>query len=361
MRAARQLTSRAPWLPRPPPATQTLLSWNADIAQSALKRFHAVVGEELKAQGGYLVEAVDGLFLAAFLRPFKAISWALECNDLMIKQAWPDELLTHELCEELVISSPTRNGDMLNMVVFRGPRLKTGVDTGQVLGEVHAMTGRMTYRGKVMNRAARIASTASTGQVLCSADTWELAQARDAAALGTGKITSSSLGQFRLKGVADRIEIMHCRKAASAGERQRRASTLMVHCGGEGWNLNVDGHGFSLLAGGNGASNGNGAGAGLRAAPAALKEGPLQVAEGDEGEEDDDGGLEASDDEDAAARGVAFAATPTKPPQVPQQQHQQQRPAAVPADAAAVVSPDEVVVMSNNPVADGALEGDSHP
>jgi hypothetical protein len=35
----------------------------------------------------------------------------------------------------------------------------------QVLGEVHAMTGRMTYRGKVMNRAARIASTASTGQV----------------------------------------------------------------------------------------------------------------------------------------------------------------------------------------------------
>jgi hypothetical protein len=30
-----------------------------------------------------------------------------------------------------------------------GLRLKTGVDSGQVLGEVHAMTGRMTYRGKV--------------------------------------------------------------------------------------------------------------------------------------------------------------------------------------------------------------------
>ncbi len=41
------------------------------------------------------------------------------------------------------------------------------------------MTGRMTYRGKVMNRAARIASTASTGQVLCSSDSWQLAMTAD--------------------------------------------------------------------------------------------------------------------------------------------------------------------------------------
>ena len=68
---------------------------------------------------------------------------------------------------------------VINTVVFRGLRLKTGVDTGQVLGEVHAMTGRMTYRGKVMNRAARIASTASTGQVLCSSDSWQLAMSAD--------------------------------------------------------------------------------------------------------------------------------------------------------------------------------------
>lgn len=65
---------------------QTLLSWNADIAQAALKLFHSVVGEELKARHGYLVEAVDGLFLAAFLKPLNAVMWALECNDLMLKQ-----------------------------------------------------------------------------------------------------------------------------------------------------------------------------------------------------------------------------------------------------------------------------------
>ncbi|MEW5301527.1 MAG: hypothetical protein WDW36_004384 [Sanguina aurantia] len=196
---------------------QTLLSWNADCAQVALQIFHNLVGEELKKRRGYLVEAVDGLFLAAFQRPADAILWALECNEDMIKQEWPEELLTHELCEELVISASTKEGDVVNTIVFRGLRLKTGVDTGQVLGEVHAMTGRMTYRGKVMNRAARVASTASTGQVLCSSDSWNLATSspEGESLMAANRVAGSSLGQFRLKGVAEKIEIHHCRKVAS--------------------------------------------------------------------------------------------------------------------------------------------------
>ena len=43
-------------------------------------------------------------------------------------------------------STPYKNGQVMNTVVFRGLRLKTGIDTGPVLGEVHAMTGRLTYR-----------------------------------------------------------------------------------------------------------------------------------------------------------------------------------------------------------------------
>lgn len=120
--------------------TQTLLSWNADLAQQALKTFHGVVGEELKhrnvgawgrgwargppecgrkpqaplhhapvihnppcphsllslshstspaAAQGYLVEAVDGLFLSAFQHPMDAILWALDCNEKMIRQVGP--------------------------------------------------------------------------------------------------------------------------------------------------------------------------------------------------------------------------------------------------------------------------------
>lgn len=35
----------------------------------------------------------------------------------------------------------------------------------QVLTEISPATGRMTFRGKVMNRAARIASKATSGKV----------------------------------------------------------------------------------------------------------------------------------------------------------------------------------------------------
>ncbi len=37
---------------------QTLLSWNADVAQQAIKIFHTVVGDELKRRKGYLVSMV---------------------------------------------------------------------------------------------------------------------------------------------------------------------------------------------------------------------------------------------------------------------------------------------------------------
>lgn len=47
----------------------------------------------------------------------------------------------------------------------RGLRFKSGLDCGDVLARVHTTTGRMTYRGRVMNRAARIAGLATAGQV----------------------------------------------------------------------------------------------------------------------------------------------------------------------------------------------------
>ena len=45
-----------------------------------------------------------------------------------------------------------------------------------------------------MNRAARVASTASTGQVLCSSETWQSAKTQV-----EKKVNATSLGQFRLK------------------------------------------------------------------------------------------------------------------------------------------------------------------
>ena len=47
----------------------------------------------------------------------------------------------------------------------QGLRIKVGVDIGRVSCSVHAALGRATYRGRVMNRAARVCGLCKSGQV----------------------------------------------------------------------------------------------------------------------------------------------------------------------------------------------------
>jgi class 3 adenylate cyclase len=50
-------------------------------------------------------------------------------------------------------------------LLFRGLRLKCGIDYGSVSCSVHATLCRPSYRGRVMNRSSRIAGLCKTGQV----------------------------------------------------------------------------------------------------------------------------------------------------------------------------------------------------
>jgi class 3 adenylate cyclase len=81
----------------------------------------------------------------------------------------PPELLAHDLGKEVIAdvgdNDPAGQPHGRNVFSFRGLRLKAGMDISRVKGSVHAITGKITYRGRVMNRAARIASTATVGQV----------------------------------------------------------------------------------------------------------------------------------------------------------------------------------------------------
>ena len=65
----------------------------------------------------------------------------------------------------------------------------------------------MAYRGKVMNRAARISAFATSGQVLCSGLAWNLGSKR---VLRKLQIRGSSVGEQTFKGVTDTMEIFHC-------------------------------------------------------------------------------------------------------------------------------------------------------
>ena len=48
-------------------------------------------------------EEQDGLILAAFPHPEGALRWCLSCQSAMVDQDWPEELLRHELGEEIRI------------------------------------------------------------------------------------------------------------------------------------------------------------------------------------------------------------------------------------------------------------------
>ncbi len=92
---------------------------------------------------------------------------ACVCVVMMSHQCRSEDLLSHELCEEVYVgttrqhdASATSDSRFLpqspykawrgGVLVHRGPRLKSGISFGPCLAALNTVTGRMAYRGKVM-------------------------------------------------------------------------------------------------------------------------------------------------------------------------------------------------------------------
>ncbi|GFR48852.1 hypothetical protein Agub_g10806, partial [Astrephomene gubernaculifera] len=180
----------------------TLLAWDEGVTREGLALLHACVAEAVHKWGGYLVAAGDEQIHVVFSAAADAVLWALSVHQSLMELEWPEALLDHELAEELVV------GDV---VVFRGLRVKSGVDVGHAVGEVNALTGRICYRGKVVSRAARVMQSASSNQVLASGEAWSSALSASAATLQLRGVVGDRLGPFKLRGVADRVDMVQIR------------------------------------------------------------------------------------------------------------------------------------------------------
>ncbi|KAG1667642.1 hypothetical protein FOA52_004669 [Chlamydomonas sp. UWO 241] len=150
----------------------TLQAWDRNQADVALNVYAAMSKQLLHDAGGYLVELTSsGLCLAAFCHPLGAIAWRAGLIEVMKHHQWGEELLGHDLCEEVLLHEPTSKGrptsPHTSRVLFRGPRIKIGIDVGKVQAEISPVTGRMTYRGRVMNRAARISGKLYVVRLQC--------------------------------------------------------------------------------------------------------------------------------------------------------------------------------------------------
>ncbi|KAG1667756.1 hypothetical protein FOA52_016195 [Chlamydomonas sp. UWO 241] len=146
------------------PCHKMLRAVRPELADLAASTFSTIVTACVHKHNGYVVEHDDGFCLSAFRTAIDAVQFCIDMKALMMTAPWPAELLEHELCEEVTEG---------NCVVMRGPRLKSGSDScTQVFTAINPSSGRMVYRGKVMNRAARIASKAASGVSLVSGNCW---------------------------------------------------------------------------------------------------------------------------------------------------------------------------------------------
>ncbi|GFH15062.1 guanylate cyclase domain-containing protein, partial [Haematococcus lacustris] len=172
-----------------------LKAWDASLAQECLALYQAtaqrlllhVAGLQLPA--GYLVSTADedGMVLAAFPSSLQCLHWALLTLTTCMDLDWPQALLDSVSGEEVVTErqSPTGSaasngtgptampleagarppGHCHTVRLLRGLRLKAGVDVGEVACDLTPANGRFNYRGRCLNRAARINGLALSGQV----------------------------------------------------------------------------------------------------------------------------------------------------------------------------------------------------
>lgn len=72
----------------------------------------------------------------------------------LLEVDWPEELLSHPLCEKLV---------MQGHVMFCGPRIKVGIAPGSVLQKVPSgLTGRADYFGRCSKAITHFTANAVT-------------------------------------------------------------------------------------------------------------------------------------------------------------------------------------------------------
>ncbi|KAJ9528957.1 hypothetical protein QJQ45_000519 [Haematococcus lacustris] len=188
-----------------------LKAWDASLAKECLALYQATAQRVLlyvsspQLPAGYLVSTADedGMVLAAFSSSLQCLHWALltltTCMDLDWPQALLDSLFGEEMMTEQQGSSYTTAADSTALAgssaallgqagcstvspshsvrLLRGLRLKAGVDVGEVACDLTPANGRFNYRGRCLNRAARINGLATSGQVWCSQTAWDHAQA----------------------------------------------------------------------------------------------------------------------------------------------------------------------------------------
>ena len=137
--------------------------WEANPGMPSAMRLHNnLLRRQLRFCGGYEVKTEGDAFMCSFPTALAAVWWALTVQVQLLHEAWPLELLE---CED---GKPLE--DSQGRLVARGLSVRMGIHCGSPVCEPDPITHRMDYFGPMVNRSARINSSAGGGQIMCSAE-----------------------------------------------------------------------------------------------------------------------------------------------------------------------------------------------
>ena len=255
----------------------TLMAWDEALTRQALDVFAAHAQQLALERNGYIVEMTSsGLCLASFSSPLDAVCWAKSLSHALKLADWNAALLQHELCEAIQANQflPFRKKDIVggerdeerefelpskyakgsrkqknkapvaiqdaqaSNYLLRGPRLKIGIDMGHTSSEISPCTGRLIYRGRVMNRASRISSMAPSGLCWCSLNAWQEAERQAGssdALLYDYEVQGWEVGSVELKGIAGQMSVVQFIHRGSIGSSDSNSQALAtcMHLAGQ--------------------------------------------------------------------------------------------------------------------------------
>ena len=137
--------------------------WEADpiAMQVALTLHNTIVRQCCADHYGYEISSDGDGFGIAFHDPIDATAFSLQLQEKLYSAPWDPSIVELTGGED-----PQR--------LFRGLRVRIALHAGSVDSHKNETTGRMEYRGSTVHIAKSIESMAHGGQILASADVWNV-------------------------------------------------------------------------------------------------------------------------------------------------------------------------------------------
>eukprot|EP01062_Namystynia_karyoxenos_P044816 TRINITY_DN3307_c0_g1_i1.p1 TRINITY_DN3307_c0_g1~~TRINITY_DN3307_c0_g1_i1.p1 ORF type:complete len:1318 (+),score=205.26 TRINITY_DN3307_c0_g1_i1:82-3954(+) len=146
--------------------------WEADpdAMAEALELHNSAVRNLIRIHNGYEVKTIGDAFMISFSDAADAVACGMAVQEGLLKVQWPasDYMCDHELW-------PLQY-DPKGLVVWNGIAVRIGIGYGQTQDEENPVTKRCDYRGRAVNLASRLESSAPHGSVHISEQCYEAAK-----------------------------------------------------------------------------------------------------------------------------------------------------------------------------------------